>query len=455
MIDIDALVGLVDRVWRQAFGKPLAPLERSLLQGCLQGKPYTEIAAETGLPPEQVRLVGDKFWSDLSKTLGKTFTCRQCSTTELVDAVFSYLDIPSPSPPPQAPRVPLPPSMPLPDFELAMPEPVEESVVDLSDGEDDQTERYSGFWNDASELLDTLNTLENELYLQPFVRAGEPESREPTRGIAATDLVDCSVFGPNAIALNEDYLIQVFVHLPDQFDLARQRALLADPEAQARATKTLAIAIERNSQLTFELLLPGLAIDTPVQSLTWRGQPASVEFGVAIPASLPRPTVIGTVIVSQNSVPLGQLKFKLAVGQPTQEAVPMGHAARRFRKAFVSYSSKDRLEVLKRVQALLLADIEVFQDVLNLEPGDRWEQQLYRQIAGADVFFLFWSNAAKESKWVIKEALYALECQGGKEDQPPEIIPVILEGPPTIPPPPELSHLHFQDRLAYVMAATR
>jgi hypothetical protein len=61
---------------------------------------------------------------------------------------------------------------------------------------------------------------------------------------------------------------------------------------------------------------------------------------------------------------------------------------------------------------------------------------------------LFWSTAAKESKWVLKEALYALERQGKDGLNPP----VIIEGPPPVSPPDELQHLHFNDKLLYLIA---
>ena len=41
----------------------------------------------------------------------------------------------------------------------------------------------------------------------------------------------------------------------------------------------------------------------------------------------------------------------------------------------------------------------------------------------------------------------------GDDGAPPEIIPVPIEGPPPVAPPPELAHLHFNDRLLYFMAA--
>ena len=94
--------------------------------------------------------------------------------------------------------------------------------------------------------------------------------------------------------------------------------------------------------------------------------------------------------------------------------------------------------------------IRTFQDVLSLVPGVRWEKALYRYIDDSDLFLLFWSSAAKQSEWVMREVRYALEL---KQDDlsPPEIIPVLIEGPPPVPPPEELAHLHFNDYFLYLM----
>lgn len=54
---------------------------------------------------------------------------------------------------------------------------------------------------------------------------------------------------------------------------------------------------------------------------------------------------------------------------------------------------------------------------------------------------------------MLKEVRYALQRKGGNELSPPEIRPVILEGPPIVPPPEDLAHLHFNDRILYLLAA--
>src|SRR5262249_37325213 len=118
--------------------------------------------------------------------------------------------------------------------------------------------------------------------------------------------------------------------------------------------------------------------------------------------------------------------------------------------AFISYASADRSKVLARVQMLNLVGIQYFQDVLSLGPGDKWETEIYRNIDSCDLFLLFWSKAARDSEWVMKEVRYAKN-----RPQPPEIRPVILEGPPVIPPPDDLSDLHFNDRLVYFILDQR
>ena len=307
--------------------------------------------------------------------------------------------------------------------------------------------------NQKQENPDYKDVVQFQEQLEKVYRIQEPPQQST---ITNKDLVDCSVFSPPAVACGDVFLVQVFVHLPEQAEIAKQHAELFDSGAKQLGVRSLGIPIERGTELTFYLSIPKLEVDDPIQQLIWNRRADSVQFGVTVPPDLTQKTVIGTVTVSQNSIPIGHLKFKLSItpaaASTAKEPQPVGDAARVYKKAFVSYSSKDRQEVLKRVQGLAVTGIEVFQDVLNLEPGDRWEKELYRHIDECDLFLLFWSTAAKESKWVLKEALYALERQGKDGLHPPAIIPVIIEGPPPVSPPDELQHLHFNDKLLYLIA---
>jgi hypothetical protein len=104
--------------------------------------------------------------------------------------------------------------------------------------------------------------------------------------------------------------------------------------------------------------------------------------------------------------------------------------------------------VLKRAQVLKAAGVSFFQDILSLDPGTRWEREIYKNIDKCDLVLLFWSRAAKASEWVIREAEYALARRGDGHN--PDVVPVILETPP-VPPPPSLASLHFNDRIHYLI----
>ncbi|HOW46605.1 MAG TPA: toll/interleukin-1 receptor domain-containing protein [Rubrivivax sp.] len=198
--------------------------------------------------------------------------------------------------------------------------------------------------------------------------------------------------------------------------------------------------------------MPGLAVGAADATLVWSGRAVAAQFPVEVPPDARARTVLGHLRVDVAGMPAGTLHFQVSLaeaGAPAAPADPMAVRARRYRRAFVSYSSADRAEVLRRVQAFRIAGIEVFQDVLSLDPGERWEHALYREIDRCDVFFLFWSKAAAASPWVGKEIDYALQRKGGRADadSPPDILPVPIEGPPIVPPPLPLGALHFNDEL--------
>jgi len=283
--------------------------------------------------------------------------------------------------------------------------------------------------------------------------------RLSSRHSVRSDVVDCTVFGPSGVSPNQAFLIQVFSHRPEQAATAKRLAKEFDRSAERRGYKSLEAEIQQGARLRFRLAMPGFDIDQDVQETTWRGRPESVVFGVRAPRNFPPGDVVCTVAADQDSVPVGHIKFKISVmpaGRPVQsEQTAMGEAAHRYKKAFISYATEDRSEVLKRVQMLSRLHIGFFQDVLSLEPGERWQNVLYRHIDESDLFLLFWSTAAKRSDWVMKEVRYAIRRKGQDEFAPPEILPIPIEGPPPVEPPPELAHLHFDDRLLYFMARPR
>lgn len=265
--------------------------------------------------------------------------------------------------------------------------------------------------------------------------------------------VDCSVFGPDRVGRGSTAYIQAFAHLVDQADDARALATEFDPGTTRRGLRRLAVNLKEGDRLAFELSAKGVEIEEPRDELIWTGRAEPVQFAARIPDDFSGDAAIFSLVVELDSVPIGQLKFKVAVhsGSVTFMKTPLGSEATAFKRAFISYATADREAVLGYTQVLRAVGIECFQDVLSLEPGARWEQRLQDTIPDSDLFLLFWSGEASASEWVRREVAAALEAQGdGDTPQAPHIRPVILEGPPPPPPWPELAHLHFNDPILYL-----
>jgi hypothetical protein len=268
--------------------------------------------------------------------------------------------------------------------------------------------------------------------------------------------VDSAVFCPPTVGRAKSFLVQTFVYPPDQAGLAMANAREADEMAARRGVISLAADVPPGTRIDLRLEMPGLLIEEPDAALTWRGKLATTQFEVAVPANAPLGATLGRIRFSIAGVPAGTLRFQVTVAAVATNS-PERYAevdVRRYRRAFVSYASQDRGEVLRRVQAFRIAGLSVFQDILDLEPGDRWERELYREIDNCDVLLLFWSSAAAASQWVAKEIDYALARNQGQDDLPPAIAPVPIEGPPIPAPPEKLRHLHFNDALLAQIAAT-
>lgn len=273
--------------------------------------------------------------------------------------------------------------------------------------------------------------------------------------IPGADPVDFSVMAPHKVTCGQMFLLQVFLHTPDEAEMARTLALEFDPSAKRLGTSQLEVDLLPGSVIMVELYLPGMEVDEPVQRLTWRSRTTSIQFGVSVPPDARLGALLGKLVLHHEGIPVGSLRFKLDVEAKGAGASLMLQklegSPQHYQQAFISYSSQDRSEVLKRVQMLERFHIHYFQDVLNLEPGARWEQELYKRIETCDLFLLFWSSASKSSEWVDKEVHYALERRQKSGKEIPEIVPILIEGPPVPLPPEYLSHLHFNDRLLYFM----
>ena len=223
----------------------------------------------------------------------------------------------------------------------------------------------------------------------------------------------------------------------------------------AAQLKSLSLDLASGTRVVVQLDVEGLEVsDDGFDEIRWNNSVVGTSFKVSASARVSPGKRFGTVRLMVDGVPAGKIHFIMEVVDSLEVEVPpegIGESAHHYHKAFISYASEDRTEVLKRVQTLGALKIRYFQDVLDLEPGDRWEKELYKEIDNCDLFLLFWSSAARDSEWVYQEALYARQRQIESETEEPDIIPMLIEGPPPPKPWSEFKGLHFNDKLIYLM----
>jgi serine/threonine protein kinase len=261
--------------------------------------------------------------------------------------------------------------------------------------------------------------------------------------------VECTVFSHASVRRSEPFLVQVFAHRPQDARYATARASEADPGTRKRVFKNLSCSVPIGTVISFELRMRDAIIESPVASIVWRGHPEGAQFEVVVKDPNVQ-SLIGTVAIAVDARPIGHVKFRVTVAPARPaELEPVGDDAREYTRAFVSYARKDRDKVIERLQLAPMFRLRYYQDLLHLQPGEVWSRELERAIDGCDVFLLFWSSYAKQSREVRKEVRRALERKAGADELPPEIFPVILEGPPIVKPWMELAHLQFDDALRY------
>ncbi len=199
------------------------------------------------------------------------------------------------------------------------------------------------------------------------------------------------------------------------------------------------VRIGRGVLLTVRLEIPGVRVDDPEDSVLWDGEIGSVNFVFTLPGSGPR-SFPGRAVIYASGVQVAKVQFVLEAAS----AAPGRIAARDtwIRRAFASYASADRDEVLGRIQGICKAapHMEIFFDVLTLRSGSNWQSEIEKLIALSDVFYLFWSVHARNSMSVEQEWRTALGT-----GRPGLIDPVPLQPAEEAPPPPELAGLHFND----------
>jgi hypothetical protein len=281
---------------------------------------------------------------------------------------------------------------------------------------------------------------------EAVTRTEEPPEAAPAAGLPSPENVHFSAYAPPAVTPGMRFLLSIWAYLEKDRKKARKRA--SQGGRYREAGYKAPVKLTRGSEVTVYLEIPGFEVASPADTLAWEGEIGNCSFTVGAPEGLATGRYPGTALLLVAGVQVGRLGFELEVGAQARGEAELQATLERVRTMFASYSTEDRIEVLRFKQGAEAAGVDVFVDVLSMRTGEDWAQRLEREVTSRDRFCLFWSKNASRSEWVEKEWRAAYSAKGVSY-----IHPVPLADPRDVPPPPELGNCkHFNDVSQIVIA---
>jgi len=271
--------------------------------------------------------------------------------------------------------------------------------------------------------------------------------------------VNIGIYAVDKLEKGANSIIQVWLYRKIKKKKVSKLAKQFNPDVHEKARKSLFNRMERGDKITLILTANEFKYSEK-KEFTWNGDKACENFKVKPPIKIDEKikSITFSLLIFIQDLPVGDVHYSINLGDQsylTKSNVGyIHHELNEFEKAFISYAAMDRKEVLARVQGLLLTEkFKIFLDVMNLAGAEKWQPRIYEEIENCDVFFLFWSKASKESKWVKKEIEFALDCKKESGIDKPRIHPIVI--PPIQKPPKNLKKLHFNDPITQFILAEK
>jgi uncharacterized caspase-like protein len=271
-----------------------------------------------------------------------------------------------------------------------------------------------------------------------LVWGGQPE---PKDGVSFT------AGYPGVVEPQVWYSLSVYVHLSrlqaqvDQL-IAEESRRFGQRPTSSRAPAI--VSLPKGTRLRIRPEVPGVEFNPPSQEVRWLEDLHQVGFRLQGLSHAAGRTALGAVEVHAKELLVAQVPLSIHVrGADERHEHDEGLSRSRaslFKSVFVSYAHQDEHFVRAFAATYRALGVVVFVDKASLGPGEPWEQGLARLIEEADLFQLFWSEAASRSRQVAEEWQHALLLQGRKGEW---FIRPVYWNIPWPPPPQQLKHLHF------------
>jgi HEAT repeat protein len=279
-------------------------------------------------------------------------------------------------------------------------------------------------------------------------RSDLPRGHVPERVPTPATEVDLATFHPKEVRLDRWYTLLAYVHVRDMRDaVERDSQVRGDPGVRHRSIyRPSRVDIARGAEIAIVPDLSGFVINPAVERIMWLEDWHRVDFRIqANPANGDLQidaATNGHVSFYVEGLLAGEVPISIYVSEEANAeeelASRQSSSASLFQSIFASYSHDDALVVDRLSRAYRAIGNRFLRDVESLRSGVEWKEEILSLIEQADVFQLFWSQAAKQSPHVEKEWRHALE-----RARPAFIRPIFWQVPMPEPPP-ELAGIHFQ-----------
>ena len=202
-----------------------------------------------------------------------------------------------------------------------------------------------------------------------------------------------------------------------------------------RAEDSARVSVQEGAMIIATPVLPGCQVNPPQITLGFYEPFHRFDFKVRATSAPLDQAVNGLLTFTVEGVIVAELPLSLFVGRFVGESMTGAVTKSAYNSIFCSYS-RDDTQIVERVERAYKAlGMTYLRDVVSLKSGQNWNEELLKLIENADIFQLFWSQSASESKYVRQEWEHALKANRA-------IRPVYWQQPiPRVPD--ELRSLHF------------
>lgn len=270
-----------------------------------------------------------------------------------------------------------------------------------------------------------------------------PETEKPITPTTTKADVQFSAYYPREVQPNEWQPLYAYAFQASAAGVVFGDAekLLGSRIAQFRQVSQVALLpIPEGELLTITPYLPMCQCNPPSITFGFFEEWHRLEFKIRTKTAPLFQSVNGFLTFALDGVVVADIPLSIFVtDKPQASPLQPMPAVSPYSAVFASYSHRDSLVVEQVERACKALGMDYLRDVMTLKSGQDWDDMLLQLIEKADIFQLFWSEAAAKSLFVEKEWRHALEIL----TQRAAFIRPVYWQKPLATVPNDLMHLHF------------